>query len=223
VSEKFFFKLLLVIAVGIIFVAIVFGVYSGYKFYNSFFRMSSNQISDYLSDASSQCKKISECKLLPGDILIRKYMTQRIWFIDKLLNLFFTHSAFYLGDDQIVEAFGPEDDPKNDIQVVPLSSSDWLNPDVNDFVVIRPKNYSWKLEKIKRNLRYIAEDPEYRFGLPAQGLKRAMCADLIFKQLLSENIVNVSDAPEIVTPDYLFSLAENNSNDFEIIGFNFNK
>jgi hypothetical protein len=223
VSEKFFFKLLLVIIVGIIFVAIVFGVYSGYKFYNSFFRMSSNQISDYLSDASSRCKKISDCKLLPGDILIRNYITQRIWFVDKLLNLYFTHSAFYLGDDKIVEAVGPEKDPQNDVQVITLSSSDWLNSDINNFVIIRPKNYSWKLDRIKRNLKYIAEDPEYRFGLPAWGFKRATCADLIFKQLLNEDIVSASTVPEIVTPDYLFSLAENNPNNFEIVGFNIYK
>ena len=185
--------------------------------------MSLNQISNYLIDAPSQCKKIIDCKLLPGDILIRKYMTQRIWFIDKLLNLFFTHSAFYLGDDKIVEAVGPEKNPKDDIQVVTLSSSDWLNSDVNDFVIIRPKNYLWKLERIKRNLKYIAEDPEYRFGLPKWGTKRATCADLIFKQLLDEDIVSASTVPEILTPDYLFWLAENNPNDFEIVGFNIYK
>lgn len=219
-SEKFFFKFFLAIVVGIIFVSIIFGVFLGYKFYNDFFRMSSDQISHYLIGAQPQCKKIGDCKLLPGDILIRKYMTQRIWFIDKLLNLYFTHSAFYLGDNEIVEAFGPEKDPNNDIQVVTLSKSDWLSQDIDDFVIIRPKNYLWKLDRIKKNLKYIAEDQEYRFGLPEKGFKRATCADLIFKQLLDENITTIPNTSKIVTPDYLFWIAVNNPKDFEIVGFN---
>jgi len=152
--------------------------------------------------------------------LIRRYITSRTWLVDKLAHPYFTHSAFYLGSDQLVEAVGTEKYSKDDIQIDILSKSDWLNFDVNNFVVIRPKNYSQKLDKIKSNLINIAEDPEYIFGLPEQGYKRTTCADLIFEQLFHENVIRVSNVPNIITPDYLFWLAINNPADFEIVGYN---
>ncbi len=139
--------------------------------------------------------------------------------MDKFAHPYFTHSAFYLGNDQIVEAVGTEKDPKNDIQIAALSKSDWFNSDVNNFVVIRPKSYSLKLETIKNNLKNIAEDPDYSFGPSKQGYKKTTCADLIFKQLVDEDIIHVSRAPKIITPDYLFWVAKNSPNDFEVVGY----
>lgn len=211
------------IIVGIISVFLVFGIYLSYKLYNNIFRLSSDQISSFLIDAKPQCKKLGDCKLLSGDILIRRYITSRTWLFDKVTNPYFTHSAFYLGDDQLVEAVGFEKNPEDDIQIAELSKSDWLNFDVDNFIVIRPRNYSRKLDNIKNNLKNIAEDPDYIFGLPKEGRKKASCADFIFKQLSDENIIRVSNAPKIITPDYLFWLAKNNPDDFEIIGYNIRK
>lgn len=212
-------KLILII-IGIIFTLLVFGIYSINKTYNNIFRLSSSQVSYSLSDIKSKCKEIVNCKLLPGDILIRRYITKRTWIIDKLANPYFTHSAFYLDGNQLVEAVGTEKNPRDDIQITTLSKSDWLNSDINNFVIIRPKNYSLKLEVIKSNLKNIAEDPDYTFGLPKQGHKNATCADLIFKQLFNEKIINTSNVPEIITPDYLFGVIKNDPNNFEIIGYN---
>ena len=206
--------------IGAAFTLLFFGVLSISKIYSNIFRLSSNQVSNFLSNSKPQCRKIGDCKLFPGDILIRRYITKRTWLIDKLADPHFTHSAFYLGDNQIVEAVGTEKNPTDDIQIATLSKSDWLNSDVDDFVVIRPKNYFLKLDIIKSNLKNIAEDPDYIFGLPTQKYKRATCADLIFQQLFHENIINASNVPEIITPDYLFWIVKNDSNNFEIIGYN---
>ena len=183
--------------------------------------MSEEQVFNHLSNKTSQCEKISDCKLLPGDILIRKYMTKRIWFIDKPLHIFFTHSAFYLGDNKLFEVFGPEKKAENDVQVLEFSKTDWLHEDVKNFAIIRPKEYSWKLDSIKRNLEFIARGSNYRFGLPSWGPQRVTCADAIFEQLYNKKIIEPKNIPEIVTPDYLFWLAVNNPDDFEIVGFNF--
>ncbi len=147
-------------------------------------------------------------------------MTKRIWFIDKPLRIFFTHSAFYLGDDKLFEVFGPEKNAENDVQILELSKSDWLQDDIKNFVIIRPKKYSWKLDGIKENLDFIAEGSNYRFGLPFWGPQKVTCADVIFEQLYNKKIVESKDIPELVTPDYLFWLAVNNPDDFEIVGFN---
>ncbi len=218
-SKKFILKLLLIVIIGSISFFIIHSLYIGYLFYNGIFRLSSDEISSSLVDTKLQCKKISDCKLLPGDILIRRYITSRTGLVDKLVNPYFTHSAFYLGSDQIVEAVGTEKNPEDDIQLVTLSKSDWFNNDIDSFVIIRPKNYSSKLDIIKINLRNIAEDPDYIFGLPKQGYKRATCADLIFKQLLDEKIISAENVPKIITPDYLFWATVNNPDDFEIIGY----
>lgn len=222
-SKKFILKLLSIVIIGSILFSLIYGLNKSHEFYNSIFRLSSDQISDSLNNTVSQCKKIIDCKLLPGDILIRRYITERTWLVDKLAHPYFTHSAFYLGDDQLVEAVGTEKNPRDDIQIGIFSKSDWLNFDIDNFIIIRPKNYSLKLDVIKSNLKNIAEDPDYTFGLAKQGYKRATCADLIFQQLLNEKIIHVSNPPKIITLDYLFSLAKNNPDDFAIIGFNIQK
>lgn len=219
-TVNFFLKLLAAIAIGIVLVFLVSGLYLGREFYNSIFRLSSNQVASSLRDVKPQCKKLIDCSLLPGDILIRRYITKRVWMIDKLTQPYFTHSAFYLGGDQLAEAVGTEKNPEDEIQISILSKNDWFNFDVDNFVVIRPKNYSTELDSIIGNLKQIAEDADYTFGLPKPGYKKTTCADLIFHQLWEANIIRDPNPPKIITPDYLFWLAKNDPSNFEIIGYN---
>ncbi|OGI94541.1 hypothetical protein A3A03_01595 [Candidatus Nomurabacteria bacterium RIFCSPLOWO2_01_FULL_40_18] len=215
-----FIKILLLTVVSVILVFIIFGVNFFYKFYNDIFRLSSRQIQETLSTKISSCKKIIDCKLLEGDILIRRYITERTWLVNKLAHPYFTHSAFYLGNDQIVEAVGTEKNPEDEIQIATLSKSDWFNNDVENWVIVRPKNITQKFNVIKNNLINIAKDKEYVFGLPEQGHKKFTCADLIFNQLKENSLVNISNAPKIISPDYLFSLAVQNPTNFEVVGYN---
>lgn len=76
------------------------------------------------------------------------------------------------------------------------------------------------MDGIRENLDFIAEGSNYRFGLPFWGPQKVTCADVIFEQLYNKKIVEPKDIPELVTPDYLFWLAVNNPDDFEIVGFN---
>lgn len=190
-----------------------------HEFYSSLYRLSPEQVSISLTKNPSQCKKIIDCKLLPGDILIRRYITKRIWLVDKLANPYFTHSAFYLGDNKLVEAIGKERKSENDIQIATLSLSDWVNSDIYNFVIIRPKKYSTKLESIKNNLLNIAEDRDYTFGLPKHGQKKTTCADLIFHQLFTHDIIQAPNTPNIITPDYLFWVTGYDQINFEIVGY----
>ncbi len=218
-SKKLVLKVLLIIGTGIILISILFGAYSVHRFYNSIFRLSSEQVSDLLSKNISECQKISDCKLVSGDILIRRYITSQTWSLNEFVHPYFTHSAFYLGNDQIVEAVGTEKNHKNEVQISTLSQSDWMDNGIESFVIIRPKYNTKKLDQIKINLIAIANDPSYRFGLPKSGLKQTTCADLILDQLLNEKIIATSNLPKIITPDYLFWLAMNNPDNFEIIGY----
>ncbi len=202
----------------VIFVLAVIGVNSYYRISNQIFRLSPSQVNQILPTSTSSCQKISSCKLNPGDILIRRYITSRTWLMNKLAHPYFTHSAMYLGDDQIVEAVGTEQKPENDIQIAKLSTSDWLNEDMNDWVIIRPRNITPKISIVMSNLKTIAADPEYLFGFSQNGRKRAACADLIFNQLSENGVIKTLNVPGIITPDYLFSLASKNS-DFEIVGY----
>jgi hypothetical protein len=211
-----------VFIIGTILVTLWFSVAWVHKIYSDIYRLSIQQISDSLSGVISECTKISECQLLPGDILIRRFITQRTWLIDKLAHPYFTHSAFYLGNDKIVEAVGTEEHPVDDIQIASLSKSDWEDADIEVFVIIRPHYSTQQLATIESNLEAIARDPDYIFGLPKRGYKRTTCADLIFKQLSIEKIINVHSIPWIITPDYLFSVAIENQTSFEIVGYHFN-
>jgi hypothetical protein len=221
--KKSFLKLILIFTIGFILIGFIFSIGFAYKFYVNIFRLSKNKVLVSLSDRTSQCRKIADCTLLPGDILIRRYITERTWIFDKFIHPYFTHSAFYLGNDQIVEAVGTEKNPEDEIQIATLSKSDWLDIRVKNFVIIRPKYSIAQLDTINENLKKIAEDPDYEFGLPEIGYKRATCADLISKQLINENIINVLNEQKIIAPDYLFWLAINNPTNFVITGFNISK
>jgi len=215
--------IILIITVVVLSIFSIIGVYFGHQFYDSIFRLSLDQVSNSLVPIVPQCKKVIECKLLPGDILIRRYITSHTWSFDKFINPYFTHTAFYLGNGYLVEAIGTQKNSEDEIRIVTLEESDWLNTNMDNFVIIRPKNYSLKLDIIENNLKNIAEDADYIFGFPKQGHKRAMCADLIFGQLSDQNIINDPNSPKIITPDYLFWATKNNPNDFEIIGYNIYK
>lgn len=212
-------KVVLTFVLGIIFFALIFQIFSIHKLRASMFRLTNHQVSTSLSDIRAECKKIADCKLLPGDILIRRYVTERTRVFDTLAHPYFTHTAFYLGNDKIVEAVGTERKKEDEIQIATLSKSDWFDEGVVSFAIIRP-SYSVKtLGDVSDSLLQIANDPDYQFGLPKVGQKRTTCADLIFKQLIGEKVITVSNFPEIITPDYLFSITRNNPAIFYIVGY----
>jgi hypothetical protein len=202
-----------------IFLLEMVGVQHMSDFSTDIFRLSSQQVRETLSDDSSSCKKLRDCTLQPGDILIRRYITERTWLVDALVHPFFTHSAFYVGNDKIVEAVGKERDPSDEIRIATLSQSDWYNSDLKNWVIIRPTTLGTNIVALRGSFSTIAEDNEYTFGLPEQGKKRFTCADLILSQFARYGVVDSSDAPSIVSPDYLFWKTTRNSTIFTVIGY----
>ncbi len=209
---------------GAIFIIIIsfliYGLSVKKKIYNSIFRLTPAEVRSILEKNPTQCTKLVECKLMPGDILFRRYITKTNQQFDELLNPYFTHSAMYIGNGEVFEALGDQETPPNQILTRKLNESNWVNSDLNNFVIIRLKNVD-KIDLIIKRLKEIADDPEYLFGLPNDKEKRATCADVIVNTLEKEGIfVDLFDRPEIITPDYLFLLTERNGVDFEIIDYN---
>ncbi len=214
-----FIKISLLTVGCIVLISIFLGVNLFYKFYNDIFRLSYRQVKETLSTNMFSCNKIINCKMVAGDILIRRYITERTWLLNKIAHPYFTHSALYLGNDQIIEAVGTEKNPENEIQISILSDSDWFNSDIESWVIVRPKNITQKFNIIKGNLLNIAKDKEYVFGLPENGHKKFTCADLIFIQLKENGLVTTYNAPKIISPDYLFWASVQNPTDFEVVGY----
>ncbi len=193
----------------------------GYVFYNNLFRLTSRQVSDSLNGVVSTCNSIIQCQLEPGDILVRRNITDRTRVMDKFAHLYFTHVAFYMGNDQLIEAGGIEKDSRDDIKTVALSKSDWVANDIQSFIILRPKKYGKKIDVVRNELMRIANDPEYSFGFPWQGYKKTTCADLVFVQLLNEGVIDsATTVPQPTTPDYFFSYAIHNPGEFGVVGFN---
>ncbi len=213
--------------IGIIFLIIFIGigilVFRGFLFYKNVFRLSYEQINTSLEQTSFECRKFTDCKLQPGDILIRRYVTPVTTLVDETLNPYFTHSAFYLGNDEMFEALGNYLGPEDQIQITKLSESDWIDSEMVNFVIVRPKNYNGKLENVSKKLIEVANDPEYVFGELKEGRKTASCSDIILKFLIEDEIIaELPDKPKIITPDYLFFATERDDPDFQIIGYNIN-
>ncbi len=211
----FFLVLLFLVTISCFFLLM------GYRFYRNVFRLSYDEIVLTLKDKPSECKKMSDCKLLPGDILIRRYVTPVTKFIDSAFNPYFTHSAYYLGNDELFEALGNYAELENQILISKLSESDWMNEDMENFVIVRPTGSAEELENVANNLRSIADDPEYLFGPMKEGRKTASCSDIILKYLIDEEVISIlPKKPSIITPDYLYWVTENDELGFKIVGYN---
>ena len=185
---------------------------------SNIFRLSKQEVEENLY-GKELCPSVTACPLQPGDILLRRYVTPKTRDFDTYIHPYFTHSAFYLGDGRIVEAVGTEKRREDEILVENISGTDWEDQYIEKLVVIRPHYTKGALSKVKANLITIADDPQYRFGLPKADNKMTTCADLIIKQLYLEEMIPVYNQPKIITPDYLFWVTVNDTHDFEIIKY----
>lgn len=191
--------------------------------FEDYFRLSENEVlnlSQEIKDVS--CKKIKDCDLLPGDILIRRYVTERTQLLDDFFKPYYMHASIYLGENQYFEALGFLEEKVDQIQVMEFENSDWMNEDLENFVIIRPKNYGDNLENVLQRFKEIADDPEYIFGMSKKpGDKKTTCADIIVKTLQEKDIfVRKENEPKIISPDYLFFITISDKENFEIVGYN---
>ena len=185
---------------------------------SNIFRLSKQELDKSLS-GEKLCPSVAVCPLQSGDILLRRYVTTKTKDFDNYLHPYFTHSAFYLGEGEIVEAVGTEKRKEDEILVENINETDWEDRYIERLVVIHPHYTKDALSRIKTNLITIADDPQYRFGLPKADNKMTTCADLIFKQLYLQRMIPIYRQPKMITPDYLFWVMVNNTNDFETINY----
>jgi hypothetical protein len=168
-------------------------------------------IAEIVESKEVTCDSLTACNLMPGDILIRRYVTKRTYIFNLFLKPYFTHSALYLGEGKIIEASGTEKDSRDDVSIRDISTSDWMDSDIESLVVIRPKKYTKQtLQESIQKLKNIADDPTYVFGFEEGNTS---CSELIYRN--SPQLFNTVVPEEvIITPDYLFSMS--NDDGFEI-------
>jgi hypothetical protein len=203
---------------GSLFVLIVVVLYLLSQF--RVFTLSQQQVARLWPQGAVSCRQLVNCQLRAGDILIRRHATQRTRLFQALFKPYFTHAAFYYGDGQLVEAVGTESNRANDIQVDNFFSSDWSTDSLEAWVVIRPEIEPKTIQLIRNNLKTIADDPSYTFGL---GDKKTSCAEIIFDQfVINRIIIRDKYMPRVITPDFLFQYALQRPGLFTVIGYNFN-
>lgn len=201
-----------------------FVAYRAYRFYSSVFRITYEQAISALPETPSGCVKLMDCKLQPGDILIRRYVTPVTEAFYETLNPYFTHTAFYMGNGEIFEAVGNYTAPQDQIVVEKLSETDWARDDVADFVIVRPKNYGSHLDSIISDLRDIADDPRYVFGPLTDGKTMVSCSDIILKYFTDYGMIAPDPKkPFYITPDYLYYVTTKDPADFAIPGYSLAK
>jgi hypothetical protein len=156
-------------------------------FYFSLFRLTSAQVDALLQKSSGEynlqlnlsnksnslntqnqpnlCTSIKDCEFMPGDMLIRRYITEDTERFEKVMRPFLTHSTFYIGNGEVVEAVGSKPDIKDEVVKEPLHSTDWMNSDIEKWVIVRPLFIKPHIQEITKSLKDIADDPDYGFGL----------------------------------------------------------
>ncbi len=184
------------------------------------YSLSESEIQTTLAKNKFDCNNFEKCNLKPGDILIRRLKTSKTRLLTKFTNLYFTHSAMYIGKKLVVEATGNEKNDDDEIIIQDMKKDGWLNKN-SEWVIFRPVLNDRKLQNMINNLKNIAEDQKQTFGLiyNSKPSTKHSCADLIFNELINESLLTKQNTPAIITPDYLFYLCTN-SNSFKLVGTN---
>ncbi len=182
---------------------------------NNFYSLQKEDVP--VSKILQKCNELNKCRLEKGDILIRRYMTKNVWLLTKFTHPHFTHSAIYIGNNEIIEASGKEKDRSLDIRIINIDKSDWLQNDIEEIAIFRPILSEQSTVRIIDPLTTIANDPDYYFGLHKFDAKRSTCAELIYDQLQSQGLVHDADYNDKVTPDFLFHNLINQKDKFELV------
>ncbi len=175
-------------------------------------------LDDYKSSYVSNLQTVS---LEPGDILIRQLRTPRTAFLEDNTDLFFTHSAIYLGSNEIAEAIGYEDNPANDILVHRLSETNWYDQEAK-WVIIRPLLPTQVTKEILSDIRTIANDDNYTFGLSDNQREATtrVCSDLIYYPFAEELAWSNLGEPAVITTDFMVEDLLNRTDQFSLIATN---
>lgn len=184
--------------------------------YSNLFRLNRENVKNTFNTKPT-CDTINKCNLLPWDILIRRYITKRTKIMDEYLNLYFTHSAIYYWNNIIIEATGKEENKKDDVIKHSIYKTDWLDDEIESWVIIRPKYDKKITNKILNKLDNIAKDPNYSFWISIFWDKTS-CSDLIFKVIYENNVYNNIEKPYFITPDFLY-YSTIKSDEFTIIWY----
>lgn len=200
-----------------------------------------SHVSYVLSDKEELCKDIKTCDLRDGDILIRRYVTDKTRLLDKTLHPYYTHMAFYIGDGYIVEANGTEENKEDDIIKEKINTSDWYDSEIPSFIILRPTYSKDTLAKIDAELTVIANDSQYIFGIPDtndsrnaninnvintnsnKNKKQTYCSYIIYDELITHRIIidrGTKTNKRFISPDYLFSILMS-STSTEMTGYRF--
>lgn len=187
-----------------------------------------SRVSYVYSDKKIFCKNIKTCDLHNGDILIRRYVTDKTKLLDSVLHPYYTHTAFYTGEGDIVEAIGNESNKQDEILKEKINMSDWYDSEIPSFVILRPKYDKETLIQINNELTDIANNNKYAFGLPSDGIKdnkKTYCSYLIYDELIRHTVItdvdhNSKNKYPLISPDYLFSILMS-STSTAVVGYDF--
>ena len=189
--------------IGIVIVTIFFLLFWIYQKYNR------NGPNVLLTTNSKTCANILDCNLLPGDILIKRQLTERTTVVANIFDMYFTHTALYIGENQIIEARGTDKNKQSEIVQNHLSFTDWVDPEIETLFVLRPTNAS--AEEITAAIKHaglIAGSEEYIFGygFNMSSSKRQYCSGLIWNIYQQAGYLTQFHKP-VIFPDDLFSMA----------------
>lgn len=185
---------------------------------NNIFVIDKDHYFRFIKSYPKRCRSINTCQLQKGDILIRRYVTKRLWLIDKLINPYFTHVAIYAGENRIIEASGVENNRDDDIRSINIKESDWNDKKIEDIIIFRPMFNLDSIEQLVKQIDDTANDQQFRFGLTLNNQNKISCAELIYLNLIKNNLLPPSTKKvQIISPDFLFKSLIDNSKNFSIV------
>jgi len=125
---------------------------------------------------------LNTCTLEPGDILLETGITPNDFFVG-IGGTYFTHSAIYIGNQEVAEAAGSFLNHADDVSIKLLTQSSWWRTDVRTWAVIRPSVTSdIKLKAVQYAINK-ANESGVVFAIDAsrEDDKKFYCSKLVWK------------------------------------------
>lgn len=209
------FFLAIIVAIGFTFFSYVY-LPSVYSLQESLRTVSTGIQKQTTKDCGNDIR-ISSCPLQTGDILLKRELTKNTFFVASFYNLYFTHSAIYLGDGLIIEAKGYDPDDSREIAIEPLLETDWTSSNMERWSVLRADTSHSILSDIKQVSYLYANSPTLRFGFGGKMRQQTSCAELVWSIYSDSGYSLGPSYSGMITPDYIYSMAVSDNKKLSVV------
>jgi hypothetical protein len=189
-----------IIAIFIILTLLFLGGIAHYLL-SKFYRLSNDELRSLMNTHAPDVA-LDDFTFELGDVIIERPHGDPEGLVSELSGTNLAHTEIYCGENEVVSASGMNQINTSGIMV---EAFDWHGRRVRGAlpasIVLRRSNAEQQNEQLCQQLRQIADDDSYTFGLDLLGNRQHFnCSNILIHQLAPDNSTDFN----FITPDYVF-------------------